>query len=305
MKGLLLTMIRELLVGDNPFIGVSHLSQEKSRSETVGLSTENKIKVFEAAVSNGATGFTFSTHRLNLELLTALKSRNEELFSSMNYYVLVPYAQSYAREANMSGTPTLALSLVTRMLGRVPLRDLLTPVFCLRPEKLLGAFIKADLQPYLDLLPADKIKAILLHEIITELIIAFNMMELLRFLDGYVKSRIKSPFGLETRNLGHLCRVLSTNGYWPEYIMTPINPLGYQMAPDKKTVEGCIEEFGSRTKIIAINILASGALSLDNSIDYLKKYEKNLYAVTSASAKPHRAYENFCELSRILLHGKA
>jgi hypothetical protein len=49
-------------------------------------------------------------------------------------------------------------------------------------------------------------------------------------------------------------------------------------------------------KIIAINVLASGATTLDDSIEYLRRFRNSLYAVTSASINPERILRNFKEL---------
>ncbi len=83
--------------------------------------------------------------------------------------------------------------------------------------------------------------------------------------------------------------------------VTPINRVGYQMAESKDGVENAIKEVSRKSKIIAINILASGIVSLDQAIEDLKRYEDNIYAITTASSKPNRAFSNFQKLSQIFL----
>lgn len=258
--------------------------------------------VVESAINGGATGFTFSTHESNLELLTYLSSHKRDLLEAMSYYILVPYAQGYVRKANTQGTPALILSIARDLVHRpsVALRGLLS-LMLLRPQELAGALFQRELAPYLEILPKKGIRAVLLHEIITELAVAFDADDLLKMLTKYVEEKIGFPIGLQTRNLGHLCRWMIRVDYHPEYLMVPMNPLGYQMAPSKEENERDIARLSEKTKIIAINVLASGAVSLEESMAYLRTYEGNLHALTSASVKPERIYENFCRLSRVFL----
>ncbi len=292
------------MLGDNPFLGISHLTQEKARDEAREAVLQNKAKVFEAAVEGGASGFTFTACESNLELLTYLGGCDNDLLSRMNYYILVPYAQSYVRRSNIGGTPGLLSSTLKDVLRRRPL-GLLEALVSLKPERFAGLFIENELAPYLNVLPNDRVKAVLLHEVLTELAIAFNLSDLLKFLDSYVEERVGVSFGLETRNFGHLHRFLSERGYCPKHLMTPINSLGYQMAPNKEAVEEAVEDLGQKTRIIAVNVLASGTLNLDEAVEYIGKYKDKVYAVASASTKPHRIRENFLKLSHAFLLEKS
>jgi hypothetical protein len=293
-------LVRELSLGDNCFIGVSHLAQEKARAESQTSSLHSKIKVIEAAVDGGATGFTFSTHQDNLRLLTHLSASRKDLLNRMNYYTLTPYGQSYVREANTEGTPRFALSVLGKIVGRPSaILDALASFFSLKPDRLAKLFIEMEIAPYLKFLPEERIKAILLHEIITEPAIAFGLSDLLQSLAGYVNDVIGAGFGLETRNVGYLHRWMLNSGYCPEYIMTPFNLLGYQMAPTKEATERSVKELAEKTKILAISVLASGAINFKDAIDYIARYEHSLYAVTGASVNPGRIFRNFRDLSRI------
>jgi hypothetical protein len=294
-------MVEELLLGDNPFTGVSHLTQEKAREEAREASLENKAMVFEAAVKGGATGFTFCTHESNLKLLTYLRTHRRDLLEAMNYYILLPYVQSYVRLANVGGTPFLLREKLRSMLGNwSAILDIAVSLTSLKPQRLAGLLIKAEVSPYLDILPGKRVKAILLHEILTDSIMAFGLTDLLASLNDYVQERIGFSFGLHTKNFGCLSmqRFLARN--CPEYIMTSMNSLGYMMAPSKTAVEEAVSSLGGKTKIIAINVLAAGAVDLGTATQYLCRFASNIWAVVSASTKPHRAHENFQKLRNSL-----
>lgn len=284
-------MVSELLLGDNPFIGVSHLGQEKAREEKKGSFVENKARVVEAAAEGGATGFTFTAHPANLELLTYLRTHNEALVESMDYYILVPYAQSYVARANIEGTP----GLIGSTLKSAPLFDLLATALSLKPERAAQLLIRKEIAPYLKILPRERIRAVLLHEVITEVVIAFRLSKVIKHLSRWAEE-LGVGFGLETRNFSYLSDCIREWNLCPSYIMTPVNSIGYQMAANKQAVEASMIGLAAKTRIIAMNILASGAVGLDEAMEYLRRYKDSIYGVTSASTKPTRIRENFRKL---------
>jgi hypothetical protein len=295
-------VVREILLGDNPFLGVSHLAHEKARieqSEAAGL--EAKASVLKAGLEGGVTGYTFSTHRVNLELLEYMSRQHPEVVARLNYYILIPYAQGYVRRANVYGTVGLAKTVVRDIVFKHPV-DSLTSALTLNFNRLASLFIGMEANPYLKILPRDRVKAILLHEVLTELIIAYNLTKLLCELKRFVEKKLRVGFGLETRNIGRLNKYLEENNIQVEYVMTPLNPLGYQMTPSKKEAEEAIRKLGGRgTKIIAINVLASGAVTVGEACEYLKSFKDKLYAVAYGTTKPERARENALMFSRHLL----
>jgi hypothetical protein len=295
-------MVKEILLGDNPFIGVSHLAHEKARIERSEIaSLEAKASVLKAGLEGGVTGYTFSTHRVNLELLEYMSRRHPEVVAKLNYYILIPYAQGYIRRANVYGTVGLAKIVVQDIVFKHPV-DSITSALTLNLNRLASLFIGIEANPYLKILPRDRVKAILLHEVLTELIIAYNLTKLLRELKRFVEKKLRVGFGLETRNIGRLNRYLEENNIQVEYVMTPMNPLGYQMAPSKKEAEEAIRKLGGRgIKIIAINILASGAVTVGEACEYLESFKDKLYAVAYGTTKPERARENALMFTRHLL----
>ena len=67
-----------LLVGDNPFHGISHLSQERSKarisiSEDPGAAAD----LVCLALDNGANGFMFSVSETTLTILRKIREKGE------------------------------------------------------------------------------------------------------------------------------------------------------------------------------------------------------------------------------------
>ena len=60
---------RLLLVGDNPFHGISHLTQERARTRCGELTPKTAADLIVTATQNGANGFLFSVSETTLSIL--------------------------------------------------------------------------------------------------------------------------------------------------------------------------------------------------------------------------------------------
>lgn len=99
---------KALLVGDNPFHNISHLSQERTRiRENACALPERAADLIHLAVDNGANGFMFSVSETTLSILKTLKEREE--IDRLSLYGIVPYAYEYVKLATqVGGIPGLA-----------------------------------------------------------------------------------------------------------------------------------------------------------------------------------------------------
>jgi len=285
----------QILVGDNPFIGVSHLSSGKGVDEERAATNDQMERVLKAALEAGANGFTFTTHPKILDLFRHLsEGGSADVLDRLDYYVLTPYAYEYVRQANLRGTVDLAWSILRRM-GVSGVGSMLLDM-----DTIPSHFIRSELAPFLEILPKKRVKAVLLHEILTEPIIAFGSWNILRKLRHDVSRETGTSFGIETRNLGYLDSCMRDVSTAADYVMTPLNPLGYQMAPSKGACENVVSALGKHVKIIAMNTLASGASTLQESADYLASMKRSLYAVATASVNPNRIRGNVRALAEAL-----
>ena len=100
-------MHKLLLVGDNPFHGISHLSQERARSrgESLGSPADQATNIVLTSLANGANGFSFSVSDHTLSILRTLRERKS--INQVALYPMVPYAFEYVRVATQTGTPGL------------------------------------------------------------------------------------------------------------------------------------------------------------------------------------------------------
>jgi hypothetical protein len=95
------TEIDKILLGDNPFIGVDHLSQERSRERGNQFNPEKIAEIIDSALLSGAQGLVCSAHPNMKRSLDFM--RKENYSRSFGVYLIVPDAQSYVRLASEKG----------------------------------------------------------------------------------------------------------------------------------------------------------------------------------------------------------
>jgi len=106
----------ELIVGDNAFHGISHLSQERARCRLKNENPSNlnfATELVKLSLENGATGFMFSVSETTLSILKGLNQTNKKV----DLYAIVPYAYEYVRLATkVGGIPGLAKNISKKIL---------------------------------------------------------------------------------------------------------------------------------------------------------------------------------------------
>ena len=105
----------KLLVGDNPFHGISHLTQERSRKRDEQIrQIEFAAGLVTTAIKNGADGFMFSVSETTLGILEAMRKKEE--CKGIELYAIVPYAYEYVRLATkVGGIPGLAKQMTKQI----------------------------------------------------------------------------------------------------------------------------------------------------------------------------------------------
>ncbi|MCW4044514.1 MAG: hypothetical protein NWE94_03240 [Candidatus Bathyarchaeota archaeon] len=262
----------EFLVGDNPFHGISHLSQKRARSRTKEESLfdiERASKLVKFCLENGASGFTFSVSETTLSILETLCQD-----AQVDLYPVVPYAYEYVRIATKTGG---FAGLATKMFKQIALsRDIrvVAPVlFCglrIDPETFMKTYLMYELSRIRRASsPNGHLKCVILHEVVTDMALALNFRWL--FL-SYIKFMLKSNVrpGIHTRNLPFLVKkfeewAIDTSEL---AILTPFNSIGFEMNPSRIECEKALQNL-SRAQVIAMSILASGYLKPIEAIKYV------------------------------------
>jgi len=285
---------KELLLGDNPFFGIDHLSQEKARMRKKILDSYDKILEIMNYVSDlGIKGFVVSTHP-QLKDLIKLMRKDSLILEKFDFYPILPYAQGYVDKVTEKGI----LNAVTDVLSTGKTTSKLKIIFkgttsFLKKDfdKLFQTFIDVELLP---LTPTKK-KIIFLHDAVTDLSINLEMKNVIENFINYVKDQYKVEAGLVTKNFPKSIKTLREWDIQIPPIMTSFNPIGYQMNPSK---EEC-ERYISNSQTIAMNVLAGGYLKPKESFQYLSKLDiKTIVVGMSNKERAQETISDFKEFCR-------
>jgi uncharacterized protein (DUF486 family) len=284
-----------LLVGDNPFHGISHLSQERARVRGDAIThAEYAAKLVMTSLENGANGFMFSVSDMTLSILRMIRETGGS--ERLRLYAIVPYAYEYVRLVTQIGVLGLAKNFAKQIAVSGNVRAIamgLKGVIRVDPVALMKTYLiyeisriksSAGKQANLD--------SVLLHEVITDMALALNLDWLFKsYVDFMLEVGIKP--GFETRNFVYLVNKFMEWGinFREVLIAAPFNKVGFQMSPSITECEKALASV-SESSIIAISILAAGYLKLPEAIEYLRNLS-SLKGVAVGVSKEQHACETF------------
>ena len=285
----------ELLVGDNPFQGISHLSQQRARERSIKYNPSNvdyATKLVKLSLQNGANGFMFSVSNTTLSILKALDHDKKP-----DLYAIVPYAYEYVRLATKLGGISGLAKQVSRqiMFSRNIFTVAPNLIGLIRgdPSAFLKTYLIYEISRIKSAAGKDvNLKSVLLHEVITDMALA---LDLGWFFKSYVKffSKSKIRAGFETRNFPHLVQKLNECQIDLNKITiaTSFNKIGFQMNPSRTECEKALANV-PEPNTIAMSILAAGYLKPPEAINYIESLP-NLVGVVVGVSKERHACETF------------
>jgi hypothetical protein len=284
-----------LLVGDNPFHGISHLTQERARTRGDELTPRTAADLIVAATENGANGFLFSVSETTLSILKTL--RENRAIDRLRLFAIVPYAYEYVKLATQhGGIPGLARIFAKQLVlsGNMEASVAgLKGVFGTDPVALLKAYLSYETKRVESSSGRkENLHSVILHEVITDMALALDMGWFFKAYADFTLRMGVSP-GFNTCNFAFLVRKLKE---WrvdlsKATIVAPFNRVGFQMTPTK---EECEKALGSLqgANVIAISILAAGYLHPSDGINYIATLP-NIQGVAVGVSKKKHACETF------------
>lgn len=272
----------ELLLGHNQFIGISHISDERGREREKKFSNvKNIYKIIEKAAEMGYKGMIIETHPRILEFLDYYK--NNKSFD-IDFYLQIPYIHSYIQKMNENGLMSLIGDIIYRnglkRASRIAVKNMIN----LTKKDYISlalSFLELEIIPFIDL----NIKAVLLHNVITDILLSLGMSNCLKAYIEYISDELDLKSGFITLNFHNFQCNINRLKIKPPLVMTPINLGGYDMNPSKGAVEMAINKYNG--DIIAMNILGGGAFTVEKTRDYIKSLRRLKICVVGASSEKH------------------
>ena len=273
-----------LILGHSQFFGINHMSVERALSRELQFSDIERIMaVIRYAYQKGARGMMLSTHMRAAEVAEAIAA-DDELRENLNIYILLPYMAKYVRVANQKGV----FSMVSEMLGATKWSErfqmaMNTGGGLLKMDELsiLDTLIELELVPYRKL----KLRAVFLHNGLTDLIAALGIQEVLQYFHETIPAKFGAEGAFCTLSSYHVQKTLEEAGIRNPLIMAPFNPVGFQMSPDRARCEETLRQIPS--KMIAMSTMAAGYVTPGDAAKYVLSLPEIDAAIVGASTAKH------------------
>lgn len=267
-----------IIFGDNQFFAVNHISDEKSRAQSIRFKDDRAIiQTLELAMDSGIETFMCTTHD-RIERICDHIRANPARFGNFKIYPCMPYAHKYA-------------NAVTELGYAGTLKHFVPGNFVSSIFKGGFAFISKDYLSIMELLVDSEMKmfkgidtpVIFLQNVITDLLLGLGMYDILAAFHDYIEKKYNAEAGFITMNLPKLLHVLEAKGISNPIICASINKSGFRMSGGIKLYEETLRV--KKLRVIAMQVLAGGAIAPREAIEYvcnLPNIESILFGASSS-----------------------
>lgn len=279
--------IDRIILGDNQFFGINHMSQEKAQQLAEQFhNIENIYKVYHIAYEEGIRAFMLNSHARAYDICKYFKEQGSSL-QGVSWYPSIPYAYKYANLVAEKGIlPAINEVLfegntaggIIGMIGKGSMAVLTRDAI-----KLMQMLVDVELRPFRGL----DIRVVFLQNIVTDLILGFGIREVFYQYCEHIRKKYNAMPGFITQNLPYLKSRLQEWGINKVVICSSFNKIGYLMSPDLNSYIGAANNNDpSEYQLIAMSTLASGAIPAKEAYEFIN--QQNIQSVVfGASSRNH------------------
>jgi hypothetical protein len=274
------TKMEKVILGDNQFFAVSHLSDEKSREQSIRFKDDASIiHVLDQSYALGIRTFMCTTHDRIANICEHIRN-NPTKYVGYKIYPCMPYAHKYANAVTELGIlGTIKQYVPGNIFGTFAKGGMayLNNDFM----KLMEIFIEAEMKMFKGI----DTPVIFIQNVLVDMILGLKMFDIFKEYDAYIRRKFKAEPGYITMNLPALYDALESIGIKNPIICSSINKMGFRMSGGKNIYEKYLLEKEFRP--IAMQVLAAGALRPNAAIEYLGKFPRIESVLFGASSKSH------------------
>ncbi|MXV17411.1 hypothetical protein [Hufsiella ginkgonis] len=269
--------MERILFGDNQFFAVNHISDEKSRAQSIKFREDSAIvKTLDDARSLGVNTFMCTTHD-RIANICAIIRQEPEKYRDFKIFPCMPYAHKYANAVTELGIAgTLKQYVPGNFIGSMFKGGM--------------AFLSKDYLSIMELLVDSEMKmfrgintpVIFLQNVITDLLLGLRAYEVLAAFYHYVKRKHNAEAGFITMNMPKLLDALESQGIENPIICSSINKVGFRMSGGKEIYEETLKN--RKLRAIAMQVLGGGAIAPKEALEYvceLPNIESILFGASS------------------------
>lgn len=270
--------MNKVLYGDNQFFAVNHLSDEKSRAQSMKFKdTKSIMKVLDQAIDLGVKTFMCTTHD-RIGEITEIMRNDPSRYQDFEIFPCMPYAHKYANavtELGIMGTikqyiPGNLFSFAAKGGMAMVNKDF---------NKMMEMLIDAELKMFKGI----NTPVIFIQNVLVDMILGLKMFDVFVHFDQFIRNKYKVEPGYITMNMPMLLDALNSVGIINPIICSSINKIGFRMSGGQDLYEKYLREKEFRP--IAMQVLAAGAIRPKEAIEYISQFNRIESVLFGASSK--------------------
>jgi len=271
--------MERILFGDNQFFAVNHISDEKSREQSIRFKDDIAIvKTLDHAIEAGINTFMCTTHDRIANICDYIR-KHPAHYSEFKIYPCMPYAHKYANAVTELGiVGTLKEYVPGNFFGSIFKGGV--AYFSKDYLSIMELMIDAEMKMFAKI----NTPVIFLQNVITDLLLGLGMKDIFKAFSDYIERKYNAEAGFITMNMPRLQNMLEQVGIKNPIICTSINKAGFRMSGGKELYESVLRS--KKVRIIAMQVLGGGAISPKEAIEYvcnLPNIESILFGASSAN----------------------
>lgn len=255
--------MQRLVLGDNQFFGVNHMSEEKARAQQMRFhDVDSIVQVLDDAYDAGVRAFMCTTHEQIADVCRVLREGGSR-YRGFELYPCMPYAHKYANavtERGMLGalrqfTPDDGVLGAALKGGRALAgKDV---------DRLVRMLIDAEMQMFDGLATP----VIFLQNVVTDLLLGLGFTSALESFAVHVQEAYGAEAGFITMNLPLLSATLNRIGLVDPIVCANINAIGFRMSGGIEAYQRVLSAGNCRA--MAMSVFASGAIPPGPAIEWV------------------------------------
>ncbi|MBI5161939.1 MAG: hypothetical protein HY996_11080 [Micrococcales bacterium] len=273
--------MKRVLLGDNQFFGVNHMSEEKARAQAMRFQGIDAVmEVIDTAYDTGITTFMCTTHDRVADVVERVRA-DADRYAGFTFYPGMPYAHKYADAVTESGM----LGAVRRFLPEGGLLDAAVrggrSLARKDVEGLITLLVDAEMAMFRGL----DTPVVWLQNVVVDMLIGLRFTDAFAIFARHVRSRYGAEPGFITMNLPAALDTLEDAGVENPIVCSNINKIGFRMSGGIEAYQRVLETRSFRA--VAMSVFASGAIPPREALEWIFAQPRIESIVFGASSAAH------------------
>ncbi len=269
--------MERILFGDNQFFAVNHISDEKSRAQSIKFKEDKTIlDTIDIAREAGVETFMCTTHDRIINICEMVRAQPDK-YKQFSIYPCMPYAHKYANAVTELGIlGTIKQYVPGNFFGSIFKGGM--AVVSKDYISIMELLIDAEMKMFKKI----NTPVIFLQNVITDLLLGLGMKDILKAFHDYVTKKYDAEPAFITMNMPKLLDVLERAGIENPIICSSINKAGFRMSGGMAVYEETLRT--RKLRAIAMQVLGGGAIPAREAIEYvcsLPNVESILFGASS------------------------